>query len=459
MQRPQSTCSCDSWQKLRLTQRHGEIGCSVGGYYFVENWMFSMDGSVGSSFPPLVSHELWSKVVGIPWRSEGHLTSLLVKYFGEAFAVNAFKKHRETYFDIKEDFAAMKRSSVRAVRIALHWSSFFPPADQGFVYSFQERIVSDPLSLDESLHVICPQSDIVELLGAAVTSGLSVMLDFHIHPGQTGPAGALMNWSTALSTMTSDMQNRWKLAYAHFVNQWIAFIRNLPDFIRDGITGLQPLNHAMLMANSGFVQPAFMMSPGVSSTAIWVQEYFLRKYLENLIGAFADAPFGPPCIYVNLDEILERKALQRTLHGLADLLAAHNLNPSNKLVDARHIFFQEWHDKGHLPSADTLENHINRIFFTNNDQKRWRDACVEWSNALPRSRILLNAISRIGASKVKVDLFDLMVSVCEKMNLENYFWCWDTPYACPRQGMNAGKKRTHWSLKCALGLSGRAPEK
>jgi len=437
-------CSCGSWPADETAPE----GMSLGGLFVVEAWMFAPRTRPGGAFPPALGAEEWAALFGpAVWRSPAHLCRLLAEQQGPAATLRAFHAHWRQWDPVAVLGAAKERGITR-LRIPVGWPMFAPPEEMGFARL--NGFVADPFSRERAAHPLCPPDDFLfPWLEQASALGMTVLLDLHTLPGETGAGYAFVSWAVAVAAMVPAERDRWLRAYRSVLHGFIGYVGALPAGVRAAVGGLQPSNLGLTMDAESYARPRFA---GELETVL-VAKKMADFALQGLHAAMGKSM---PAIYLNLDNALTPREVSEYMESAAEWLEGMGLDPSEKLVQASHFFALDWPFVFKLPTEETVYRWVLARFPARAAQ-RWRTCCIEWSAAPPRSRVFLSAAQEPTdplPAKWKENVFRAFVRAFRDAGTENYFWTWDVPQSCAVPA-RPNQERTFWSLSCALSLHGQ----
>ncbi len=437
------SCTCGVWDEATAASADDvPDGVSLGGYFVLENWMFSEASPPGSSFPPLFDVERWAQTFPSPWRSEGHLTQLLAERLGPEATLAAFARHWETYLGlpIADVCETLKRRGILGLRVPVGWNMFPPTSRAGFVKA--SGLVTDPFALERTVFVACPPARLRDIVAAGAAAGLGVIIYLHSLPGETGPAGTFTPWTIALDLMTEPERERWFEAYVEIISGLVDFVGGLPPPLRHAIRGLQASNDG-----GGYATTSYRGRHKISNMGLRMHDRFLRLTVSAL---------GSDCpgLYVNLQHLFVPSDERKYLETVAEWLSSQGIDPREKLVHIRRLFLTDWGPIFQLPTVENMKRWVAAAFAIDERvHPRWRHCCIEWSAAPPRSHVFFQRVRRAESSLPAVwkeTLYRSYVQAFAALEIENYFWAWDVPYACSSPEVLT-KHRTYWSLRCILG--------
>lgn len=440
-----ASCDCGKWP-ARVQRLPDGVG--MGGVFVIEPWMFAPRAAPGSAWPPALRGAEWARLFGdVCWRSEAHLTRLLVERVGAAACLASFREHWSLYLHPRAALGTLRGHGIRRLRIPVPWQ-MFAPREEGF--TFEGGFVADPFAHEEAAFVLCPPDQfLTPWLRAAAEEGSQVLLDLHTLPGQTGPAYRALSWPLAVGCMAQPAQRRWLRAYVAILERCVAYVRELPPALRRAVVGIMPSQSGMQMDAEAYAVPSY---PGEHSVALICTHMYDAAL--PLILSLRTQTFDMPAIYAGVDRALSQRQVGEYLRRAARWLLARGVASQCKLKRARHLYALNWHAPFVFPSPENIARSIQKIFSSPDPQDAalWSDCCCDWASPPPRSEIFTHRAQEVSMplDRWKVLLFRALVDTFKQLGVENYYWCWDLPDACSRHPDLPWQHRTFWSLKCVL---------
>lgn len=254
-------------------------GVNFGGVFVLEDWFFSSK-KVGHE----VSTQCRYKDTGIAssniftnnpqgkdfsWTSETSLIyQLLKKGYTESQVAKLFQQHRDSYLlqekdgpkSLNENFTKLRSLGVKLVRLPITWAITYPDHS----YTIHPGQGREPVTVPATNEVVLiqdpfypqgkwasiPIGQIEEILKAANTHGIKILLEVHAYPGGSGDGtfnGVWPNpprfWTTGLSSGNQPIyQKNFQVIFKNIIT-WAEGLYSLDDkSYANGLAGLSPMN-------------------------------------------------------------------------------------------------------------------------------------------------------------------------------------------------------------------------
>ena len=413
-------------------------GVNLGGWYLVEEWMFSngqfdrvaeqSDEPQGVIMPPLLPDGL-----GENWYGEGDLVNKISAKFGDDFAVEVISAHRDAYIT-DDDIKKMKESSISAVRMPLGWWAFV-----------EESLSADPMVITDPAHsdmkfVTITHDALESQIKRFADEGIDILLDIHAMPG--GSSEGSYSGIFPSTPMFWDSDN--------LMNQGFDIVTSLCDFYLDLDADLQKHIIGMTLIN----EPAHNMNSDGAYTKVftgWLQEAIdIYRQKVALVAPHV------PMLYVNLIET--SLPPQQIVDFFHDTFSDDELK-SWAILDVHHYF--AW-DPGHNGCYDGSCSYTCADSATSDGVDEITSLISEGASNSHQFFFDNGTIPLVSCSEYSLATYDLSASSCRgstilsAMHVEQadgfesqglygaYFWTWKMPYG--------GTHEEAWSLKNFLGL-------
>lgn len=428
-------------------------GTNLSGYFVPEAWMFAPMSKAGASFPPALPPEAWETHIGVRWRSEGHLATLLASKLGPRACTHAFERHWEEYATPEATLRSMTERGIRKLRIPVPWYMFPAPPSHGFTQL--NGLVADPFARELAVFpLLDPHRWLRPWLEEAARVKIEILLTLHSLPGYTGPGFALMSMAMTTVQLSLNHRDMWLEAYAHIIRNLLTFVVELSPEIKPVVTGIQPWNMGLQMDADSFALPALKGRYEVARVARRMSDLTMQLLYRDFAEQFA--PAALPALYLNLDHTMETPDAHDYLRSAAGWMQSRGIVPAEKLVHALHLFVIDWGQLFVMPTPEHVSEWAQKKLALaaggplKDGRSAWRVSCVEWSAAPPRSDIFQTRAERRRSflpRKWPEGIFRGFVQAFHRMGIESFFWGWDMPYACAFP-IVPGQNRMFWSLKC-----------
>ena len=361
-----------------------------------------------------------------PWYCEGDLTTATTARIGAAATIDAFVKHRTTYWS-EQDLVTMASHGVNTVRLNVGWWAF-----HSFPLPAEESIITDPCYGNKTF-VTLSEGFLTMWMDRFAAHGIQVLFDLHAMP--CGSADGTYNGVFPQKPLFFENATAQSIGL-QVIDNMLSWYNALNPARRAAVYGFTLLN-----------EPGHLMVPGMIPTAAPIVSW-LRDAVALYEKKVVTGVESPPMLLMNLiGTAFNYPACSDQVACMVNVTAV-DLDLAHKdwaVFDVHHYF--AWDGGSGIPmqncsTAAALRSYVDvgmtsymtEIVTKGNKVGLYNFATSEWSLCTHR-----NDSQACQAPDSQTIMHEGQREAFRKEGFANFFWGWNMPYG--------GWHEAKWSLK------------